>query len=240
MHHVAIMRKSWGLIPKILTGEKTVESRWYVSRRTPWGRIAVGDTVWFKDGGEPVTARATVARVESFADLTPERVVSLLRRHGRAIGLGRREISAFLARLKDKRYCVLIHLHDARPVAPFAIDKRGFGNAAAWLTVGDIRRIRLADDLEQIPGVGPSIAADLRGLGIRRVADLKGRDPERLYADLQRKAGVHVDRCVLYVFRCAAYFATAKRHRPELLKWWNWKDQGPVATTNLAARPLNL
>jgi hypothetical protein len=33
------------------------------------------------------------------------------------------------------------------------------------------------------------------------------------------------DRCILHVFRCAAYFASARKHGPELLKWWNWKDK---------------
>jgi hypothetical protein len=30
---------------------------------------------------------------------------------------------------------------------------------------------------------------------------------------------------VLYVFRCAVYFANNSTHDPELLKWWNWKDR---------------
>jgi hypothetical protein len=36
--------------------------------------------------------------------------------------------------------------------------------------------------------------------------------------------GAHVDRCALYVFRCAVYFASEAKPDPELLKWWNWKD----------------
>jgi hypothetical protein len=36
---------------------------------------------------------------------------------------------------------------------------------------------------------------------------------------------MQVDRCLLYVFRCAVYFAEHTRHDPELLKWWNWKDR---------------
>ncbi|HOW97076.1 MAG TPA: helix-hairpin-helix domain-containing protein [Kiritimatiellia bacterium] len=80
------------------------------------------------------------------------------------------------------------------------------------------------DDLQAIPGVGPSIAADLRSLGVTRVRDLEGRDPQRLYDALVRRTGAPVDRCVLYVFRCAVYFAGHSRHDPEKLKWWNWKD----------------
>jgi len=79
-------------------------------------------------------------------------------------------------------------------------------------------------ELSRIPGVGPSIAADLYSLGIREVAELRGRNAESLYADLCREVGAHVDRCALYVFRCAVYFASESKPDPELLKWWNWKD----------------
>jgi hypothetical protein len=79
--------------------------------------------------------------------------------------------------------------------------------------------------LESIPGIGPSMAADLRSIGIFKVSDLKVRDPEQLYRALEDRAGRHVDRCVLYVFRCAVYYASNDRHDPEKLKWWNWKDR---------------
>ena len=84
--------------------------------------------------------------------------------------------------------------------------------------------VRQVSSLLRIPGVGPSIAADLNRVGIRDVAELRGRNPEMLYAELCRAVGPHVDRCVLYVFRCAVYFASEPRPDPELLKWWNWKD----------------
>jgi hypothetical protein len=80
-------------------------------------------------------------------------------------------------------------------------------------------------DLQQIPGIGPSLARDLVDVGIRRVADLRRRSPERLYQRLCTLRGQHQDRCVLYVFRCAVYFATSKRRDPERLKWWTWKDE---------------
>jgi hypothetical protein len=91
------------------------------------------------------------------------------------------------------------------------------------------RRVAAGDDLQRIPGVGPSIARDLRGLGIRRVADLRGRDPQALYDQLNERRGERQDRCVLYVFRCAVYFASTPRPDPERLKWWWWKDRGGPA-----------
>jgi hypothetical protein len=79
--------------------------------------------------------------------------------------------------------------------------------------------------LRQIPGVGPAIAEDLRSLGFRSVEELRGQDPDLLYESLCALQGVRVDRCMLYVFRCAVYYASHREHDPELLKWWNWKDR---------------
>ena len=79
-------------------------------------------------------------------------------------------------------------------------------------------------EFRTIPGVGPSIAEDLWNIGLRSLNDLKNADPEELYQDSCRFQNASVDRCVLYVFRCAAYFVSTKNHDQELLKWWNWKD----------------
>jgi hypothetical protein len=84
----------------------------------------------------------------------------------------------------------------------------------------------MADELQRIPGIGPSMAQDLRDLGIYEVGDLVGQDPELMYKRLCLIHGMHIDRCVLYVFRCAVYFATEEQHDAELLKWWNWTGHG--------------
>ena len=81
----------------------------------------------------------------------------------------------------------------------------------------------MKDDLQTIPGIGRAMAADLRSLGYARMADLKGEDPQKMYDRLCKKTRTRQDPCVLYTFRCAVYFASVKKHDPELLKWWNWK-----------------
>lgn len=83
-------------------------------------------------------------------------------------------------------------------------------------------------ELQVIPGVGKSIAQDLIDLKITKVSQLKNRDPEKLYQELCDLRGMHIDRCMLYTFRCAVYFASHEKHDPEKLKWWKWKDNVTV------------
>lgn len=129
------MKKSWGLLPKILSGHKTIESRWYQRRVAPWDRVHTGDTVYFKDAGEPVTVRARVKDVLQFVDLTPQRVHDLLLRYGAADGLAAADLPTYEVLFRDKRYCILVFLEYAEPVSPFAVDKRGYGAMAAWLVL---------------------------------------------------------------------------------------------------------
>ena len=93
--------------------------------------------------------------------------------------------------------------------------------------------------LQAIPGVGPSLAQDLVSLGISRVAQLRKKNPERLFQRLETQVGARVDRCVLYVFRGAVYFAETPQPDPHLLKWWNWKDPSkqPDPSSTRANRP---
>ena len=78
--------------------------------------------------------------------------------------------------------------------------------------------------LLQIPGVGNKFVEKFARLGIDSIDDLKGRDPFTLYRQYCELCGEKVDRCVLYVFRTAVYYAEHDQHDPEKLKWWNWKD----------------
>ncbi len=92
--------------------------------------------------------------------------------------------------------------------------------------IADVAYASAVRDLRRIPGVGPSIADDLWRLGVHRVDELRGANPEALYGRFCALAGGTVDRCLLYVFRCAVYFAETPEpaRDPEKLKWWSWKD----------------
>jgi hypothetical protein len=119
---------------------------------------------------------------------------------------------------------MLVGVHLAHPEA--TLEKENMTTKLKNLTpnlLDENEKQMVLREFRQIPGVGKRIAEDLWNLGLRSVSDLKNQDPEDLYLRLCALQGTHVDRCMLYVFRCAVYYASNDIHDPELLKWWNWK-----------------
>ena len=80
-------------------------------------------------------------------------------------------------------------------------------------------------ELKTIPSIGKNLAEDLYNIGIRKISDLKDKDPEELYFKSCAHDGQQHCRCVLYVYKCAVYFANTKNPNPEKLRWNYWKDK---------------
>jgi ASC-1-like (ASCH) protein len=142
MEHIAIMKKEWGLLPKIISGQKTIESRWLMNQSAPWGNVHEGDTVYFKDAGEPVNVKAKVSHVLELDNLSPQRISDILDFYGEDDGISEADMPQFEALFRDKQYCVLIFLEDIKVVEPFHIDKSGFGMQTAWLTCASVRALQ--------------------------------------------------------------------------------------------------
>lgn len=79
-------------------------------------------------------------------------------------------------------------------------------------------------DLQQIPYVGRRTEEALRVLGFDSIASLRGADPQEIYERECLMTGQKIDRCQLYVYRMAVYYAENDVHDPAKLKWWAWKD----------------
>lgn len=84
--------------------------------------------------------------------------------------------------------------------------------------------MNMPNPLTIIPGVGKSIANDLNQIGIKTITDLKNKNPEKMYQQSNQLAGKIQDRCLLYVYRCAVYYANGGRDSAKL-KWWHWQDK---------------
>jgi len=149
MDHVAILRKANikkddDLLGDILSGRKTIESRWYANKIAPWDKIRAGDTVYLKESGRAVTAKAEVSKVLQYDNLNTEIKKGIVRKYGKQIAPSTSEddFLAWLGKQKNKRYCILIFLANVTPVKPFEIDKTGYGNSSAWLVTDNIKKLR--------------------------------------------------------------------------------------------------
>lgn len=143
MDHVAIMKSSWKLLPKIVNGTKTIESRWYKNRSSPWGKIKKGERIFFKDSGKPVTVIALADNVLSFEKLDDIKIRYLLNKYYKLDGIEQNKVEYYYNLFHDKKYCLLIFLKNAKRIKSFEINKKGFGSMSAWLCVKDINDIKI-------------------------------------------------------------------------------------------------
>ncbi len=148
MHHIAILKKSCvrkgdNLLTDILTGIKTIESRWYINKVAPWNQIEIGDDVYFKESGSPIRAKAKVSYVIQYDDLDSSTISRIISTYGSKIAPSstQKELDTWSLGLNKKRYCILIFLTEIEKVEPFEIDKTGFGSACAWMVTSNIDKI---------------------------------------------------------------------------------------------------
>ena len=79
-------------------------------------------------------------------------------------------------------------------------------------------------DLRVIPGVAEKMKGHLQAIGINCVEDLIGQNAEDLFQKHNITRGSVDCRCVLYVYRCAVYYANTENPEFEKLQWNYWKD----------------
>ncbi len=128
MKHIAILRQPF--FNMVLSGEKTIESRWSMNKTAPYNRVNVGDVIYLKETGKAVTAKAVAARVEQFK-LTPTIVEEIRIKYGREIGTDK--FQDWQGTL-NKKYCTLIWLEQLERIEPMPV-KKSFG--AGWLVFND-------------------------------------------------------------------------------------------------------
>lgn len=145
MFHIAIMKKQWKLIPKILKGEKVVESRWFKNKIIPWNKIKPRDIIYFKNSGEKVTVKARVTKVEQYEIRNNKHALEIMKKYSQQ-NLGTSEIQDNIKKyIVNKNYAIFVHFDNMKKIEPFSIDKTGFGMQTAWLVTANINRLRRED-----------------------------------------------------------------------------------------------
>lgn len=126
MQHIAILKQPF--FSMILSGEKTIESRWSMHKITPYNKVSVGDEILLKETGKDVTATAKVKHVKYF-QLTPQIVEGIRIKYGKEIGTDKFEDwqTTF-----QKKYCTLIWLDNVREIKPIKVRR---SNGAGWIVL---------------------------------------------------------------------------------------------------------
>lgn len=128
MKHIAILRQPfYGMV---LNGTKTIESRWGMNKCAPFGKIKVGDVIYIKQTGKPVTAKA-VAKEVNFYTLTPKLVEEIRIKYGKLIGTDKFEDWETTL---NKKYCTLIWLDKVEKIPPMQVPR---SNGAGWIILKD-------------------------------------------------------------------------------------------------------
>lgn len=128
MQHIAILKQPF--FDMVLSGEKTIESRWSMVKVAPYKKVSVGDKILLKETGKDVTATANVKKVQ-FYELTPEIVEDIRIKYGKQIGTDKFE--DWKSTLQ-KKYCTLIWIDEVTPVAPIKVKR---SNGAGWIVLKD-------------------------------------------------------------------------------------------------------
>jgi hypothetical protein len=142
MEHLAIMHKSF--MDKILNIQKTIESRWSMDRRVPYGRVHSGDRIYFKYSSGPVAALAEVTSAKFFSiEKDQSAVEEYVSANYEALGFeSRKAASIFLNRKLTKKYVSFFTLQNIRTIKNFSICKDGYGIRASWIVTTDINKLK--------------------------------------------------------------------------------------------------
>lgn len=128
MKHIAILRQPF--FDLVLSGQKTIESRFSMKKVAPFDKIKVGDEILLKQTGKPVTAKA-VAKDVKFFELNPDLVEEIRIKYGKEIGTDKfKDWQSTL----NKKYCTLIWLDKVQKIRPQQMPK---SNGAGWLIINE-------------------------------------------------------------------------------------------------------
>lgn len=138
MEHLAILSKKLNLLNKIVSGEKTIESRWYRFKKTPYKIAMVGEGIYFKESGSPVCVKAKIDKALFFENLNPKKIRDILSYYQKQIGVD----MSYFEEIKNKKFCSLIFLRDVEKIAPFQVNKKNYGIMSAWITLNNINELK--------------------------------------------------------------------------------------------------
>lgn len=143
MDHVVYVDAKQGELEKLLCGSARMLVRGATGRKLPYGRVQLGDRLFFvqNDGKCLARAWAEVTMVWNSSPLSAEESRKVIEGNQEQLQLSPKQMQRWFG----KRFLVLIGLGQVTPLTSFTIDRSDFGNMDDWLPVGDIEQVKIED-----------------------------------------------------------------------------------------------
>jgi len=117
-YHLVILKKPY--LDAILSGRKTIESRFTRAKHSFISQVRQGDFLFLKASSGPVYGQACVAAVKYLQNLTPMKMAEIKRQYNEHI-LGSEEYWQSKA---ESKFGFLAWLEDIQPMKPMMIAKK--------------------------------------------------------------------------------------------------------------------
>lgn len=124
--HLAILVNPY--LQLLLTGQKTIESRFSLHRRAPFNQIDASDVVLLKRSGGPILGIGLVARTR-FLTVTPQVLEEIKTSYSAELGI---RDPAFWEARASSGYATLLWLEHVTPIEPLPFQKR---DQRAWVVL---------------------------------------------------------------------------------------------------------
>ena len=141
MDHVVYLDYKAKELDNLKKGLKSMIIRGAMGRKFPYGKVEIGDRLFFIEnkGDGLIKAFAFVSNVFNSEQLTKEESLKMIEINQNKLLLD----NGLLKRFGGKRYLVLISIKDFSETENFKIDRSSFGNMDDWLPVGDIESVKM-------------------------------------------------------------------------------------------------
>jgi hypothetical protein len=138
MDHIVYLDAKAGELENLLAGKKTMIIRGATGRKLPYGRVNIGDILYFINNNAEgkVRAKAVVTSVINSEKMDAHESAGLVEKNQGKLKL----TDAQFKRWAGKRYLVLIEIGKAQEIPSFDIDRSAYGNMDDWLPVGEIKK----------------------------------------------------------------------------------------------------
>jgi hypothetical protein len=139
--HVVYVDAKSNELEKLIAGTKSMIIRGAMGRKLPYGRVDVGDILYFiRNNGEGlIRAKAAVASVFNSEKMEKAASVQLVEKNQGKLQLDNKQF----VKWAGKRYLVLIEIDNFAEVESFQIDRSNYGNMDDWLLVDQIGNVAI-------------------------------------------------------------------------------------------------